>query len=178
MLCAIGHKSDSPFVERVADRAFATPTELGVELLRMTERAVARRDAETEALRICAETRMNEDLKMLRGRVSELENLLAEMTSERENSVLSFAAEMNLMRDSFEKKTEELEKRGDAEKERADLLEGELARAGESAEARAKDVERMVREECAEARRRFLLKALVACIIGLALGGAAVYVLL
>lgn len=178
VLCAIGHKSDSPFVERVADRAFATPTELGVELLRMTERAVARRDAETEALRICAETRMNEELEMWRGRVSELENRLAEMTSERGSAVLSVAAEMNRMRDSFEKRAEELEKRGAAEKERADRLEGELARAGESAEARVKDVERRVREECAEARRRFLLKTLGACVIGLALGGAAVYVLL
>ena len=50
VLCAIGHKSDSPFVERVADRAFATPTELGVELLRMTERAVARHKARLVAL--------------------------------------------------------------------------------------------------------------------------------
>jgi len=85
VLCAIGHKADTPFAEQVADMAFSTPTELGTKLLRIVESIVQKRDVEVERLRAIAQNRLEKEKKEISERAEKLEQKLEQATKDKQN---------------------------------------------------------------------------------------------
>lgn len=79
IIAAIGHEKDHPFIEKIADRAFATPTDLGNILLQFIERAVEARDGSRGKLIEQVKKPYEEEISSLKKDREELGKKVAEM---------------------------------------------------------------------------------------------------
>ena len=106
MLCAIGHKADTPFAEKVADMAFSTPTELGTTLLRTVENIIQERDIETERLRTSAQNRLEKEKKELSEKIERLEKKLEQTTEDKQKSEI-IVKELETQKKALQQRSEE-----------------------------------------------------------------------
>lgn len=78
IVTAVGHEQNHPFVEKMADRAFSTPTDFGNCILQMVERAVEARDGSRGKLIEQVKKPFEEEILSLRKSREELEKKLSE----------------------------------------------------------------------------------------------------
>jgi hypothetical protein len=138
IVSAVGHEQDHPFIEKVADRAFATPTDLGNILLQMVERAVEERDGSRGKLIEQVKKPFEEEIASLKKTRSELEKRI----DEARKSMAETTEKMRLeMEKQFESKNENLLKEHELKIREMELSAEKLKTAKEEAEKKLADMD-------------------------------------